>query len=162
MATFPISLQHFTGGQNVVEEAVTDDGLPKMLNDHDTAILAAAAAAADAALGSTGIDVMSGAVDLSAASAAVVLAADRKTTTNTGAGRAYTLPTFATAPDDWTHTFMQLSAHDLTITNAGTDTINGVDGTVVLNSAQEWAIVYKPPGATGWVSLSVAAPVISS
>lgn len=99
---------------------------------------------------------MSGAVDLSAATAAAVADANRRLITNSGAARTFTLPTFDDAPDGWEQMFISLDAatNELTIAVAGTDTINGVNGDIVLTTAaHEWVHVFKVPGATGWFAV---------
>ena len=106
-----------------------------------------------AALTSEDETVMSGAIDLSAATAAVIAAANRGLTTNIGAARTFTLPDFAAAPEGWEHTLISFdaAAFELTIAAAGSDTINAIAGDITLTTANhEWVKVFKVPGATGW------------
>lgn len=140
---FPLASDAFTGGGRLTTAQSSEgrDGAPLF----ELANAAAQSAEASAA--------MAGAVDLSAATAAVVAAANREVATNSGASRAFTLPDFADAPDGWEHTFVQLSAHTLTVTHAGTDTINGIAGDVSLAAIGDWCKVMKLSGATGWIMI---------
>lgn len=152
-AKFPLDSDAFSGGSRLTAQQASEgrDGSPlyELLNN------AAQSAEASGA--------MTGAVDLSVATAAVVAAANREVTTNAGAARAYTLPDFATAPDGWEHTFIDIDsniANTLTVTHAGTDTINGTAGDVVLNSEGEWCKVMKLAGATGWVMIGTGSGLV--
>lgn len=142
MSDLPVDPDHFIGGQRVTPIDTSEGGAPL------ASLVNAAAQSAEAS------EAMTGAIDLSAATAAVVKAASRKVTTNAGAARAYTLPDFASAPDGWEHTFISLDAatNEMTITHAGADTINGIAGDITLTTGlgHEWVKVFKAPGATGW------------
>lgn len=148
MSDFPINADHFVGGRRVTPVDTSEGGAPL------ASLLNAAGQSAESETA------MSGPVDLSAATADVVKAASRGLTTNSGASRAYTLPDFASAPDGWEHTFIQLTLHTLTVTHAGTDTINGVVGDLALDAAHEWCKVMKVPGASGWYAVSSSAPIV--
>ena len=107
------------------------------------------------------VAVLSASVDYSAATAAVIAAANRGLTTNTGAARSVTLPDFDSAPAGWEHTFIALDAqtNEFSIVHAGSDTINGVAGDVVMTtSAHEWVKVFKVAGASGWHVIGGTAP----
>lgn len=145
MSDLPVSETHFEGGQRVTPKDDSEGGAPlhSLIN----------------ALGqSLGEEVlaMSGAVDLSSLDEDELKAVNRRLVTNVGAARAFTLPDFATAPDGWEQTFISLDAatNELTIAAAGTDTINGIAGDIVLTTANhEWVKVAKLPGATGWFGI---------
>lgn len=144
---FPLSSDAFTGGGRLTAAQSSEgrDGAPLF------ELVNAAAQGAEASAA------MAGPVDLSAATAAVVAAANREVATNSGASRAFTLPDFAGAPDGWEHTFVQLSAHTLTVTHAGADTINDIAGDVALDAIGEWCKVMKLAGHTGWVMIGTSA-----
>lgn len=143
---FPLSSDAFSGGSRLTaqQESEGPDGAPlyDLLNQ--------------SVVSAEGASAMSAAVDLSAATAAVVAAANRQLTTNAGAARSFTLPTFDDAPAGWEHTFISLDAasNELTIAVDGSDTINGVNGDIVLTTAaHEWVKVFKVAGASGWYAI---------
>lgn len=142
MSDLPIPSEHFSGGARLTP-ADRSEGAPLY------SLLNAAAFSAESVVA------MSGAVDLSAADAATVAAANRRLVTNSGAARTFTLPVFADAPDHWEQTFISLdaNANELTISSAAT--INGVaTGVIVLTTAaHEWVKVMKIPGASGWFAI---------
>lgn len=145
---FPLESDAFSGGARLTAQQQSEGRASDQPPLYELMNRAAQSAEASGA--------MTGAVDLSAAPAAVVAAANREVTTNAGAARAYTLPDFASAPDGWEHTFIDIDsniANTLTVTHAGTDTINGTAGDVTLNSEGEWCKVMKLSGATGWVMI---------
>lgn len=143
---FPLASDAFTGAGRLTAAQSSEgrDGAPlfELLND---AALSAEAAGA-----------MAGNVDLSAASSAVIAAANRELSTNIGAARTFTLPDFAAAPDGWEHTLISFDAvtNELTIAAAGTDTINAIAGDITLTTANhEWVKVMKIAGASGWLAI---------
>lgn len=140
---FPLSPDTFSGGSRLTAQQ-DSEGVPLYDLLNQVAVSAESAAA------------LTGAIDYSAATAAVVAAANRGLTTNAGANRTVTLPTFATAPDGWEHTFMALdgATQNLVVAAAGADTINGVAGDIDLTTANhEWVKVFKVEGATGWYAI---------
>ena len=143
---FPLSSDAFTGGGRLTA-AQSSEGDAAPLVD----LLNGLAAGAD------GATAMSGALDLSAATAAIVAAANRQISTNTGTARTLTLPDFATAPDGWTHTMISYDAatNEFTVAAGGTDTINGIAGDIVMTTGlgHEWVTVMKVAGATGWFAI---------
>jgi len=150
---FPLSSDAFSGGSRLTaqQESEGPDAAPlyDLLNQ-----------SAQAAEGATAIGVN---IDFSAATAAVVAAANREVTTNAGAARTVTLPDFASAPDGWQHTFIDIDsniANTLTVIHAGTDTINGTAGDVELNSEGEWCKVMKVSGATGWIMIGTGTGLV--
>lgn len=140
---FPLKSDAFTGGGRLTAAQRSEgrDGAPlfELLNE--------------VARGAAGASALSASVDLSAASADVVAAANRGVSTNTGAARSLTLPDFASAPDGWEHTAIAFDASGFTVVHAGTDTINGIAGDLALAAAHQWAKVMKLPGATGWTAI---------
>lgn len=143
---FPLSSDAFTGGGRLTAQQASEgrDGAPlyDLLNQ--------------SAVSAEGVSAMSAAVDLSAATAAAVAAANRQLTTNAGSARTFTLPDFDDAPAGWEHTFISLDAasNELTIAAGGSDTINGVAGDIVLTTAaHEWVKVFKVDGASGWFAI---------
>lgn len=142
---FPLDSKAFSG-QKRLHAASADNstgGAPLY------SLLNSLAAGADAA------SALTGAVDLSAATAAVVASANREVSTNAGAARAYTLPDFDSAPDGWEHTFIAIDggSNTFTVTHAGTDTINGIVGDVALAANHAWCKVSKISGASGWTGI---------
>lgn len=141
MSDLPVKDTHFEGGQRVTPKDRSEGGAPLHL------LINALGQEAE------GILAMSAAVDLSSDTEDELKAVNRRLVTNAGAARAFTLPDFDTAPDGWEQTFISLDAltNELSIVHAGTDTINGIAGDIVLTTADhEWVKVAKVPGATGW------------
>jgi hypothetical protein len=143
---FPLSSDAFSGGARLTAQQSSEGDAPPLVD-----LLNGLAAGAD------GATALSGAVDYSAASAAVIAAANRQISTNAGAARTLTLPDFATAPDGWMHTMISYDAatQEYTIAAAGTDTINGIAGDIVLTTGlgHEWVQVMKVAGASGWFAI---------
>ena len=148
---FPVPSNAFTGGTQLTDaQRSSTSGRPALFELVNLAQLSAES-----------VVTMSGAIDLSAALPAVVAEANRRLITNTGAARTFTLPDFDGAPDGWEQMFISLDAatNELTIAVAGTDTINAVNGDVVLTTAaHEWVHVFKIPGATGWFATAGTLP----
>lgn len=142
---FPLESDAFSGGSRLTaqQESEGRDGAPL----YDLLNQAASSAEASEALAAN--------VDLSAATAAVVAAANRQVSTNSGAARTYTLPDFGDAPDGWEHTFIALdgASNTYSVDSAGADTINGVAGDLDLAADHEWAKVMKIPGTSGWTAI---------
>lgn len=150
MSNLPITSTHFEGGQRLTPIDTSEGGaaLASLLNSVASYAESASALAGD--------------LDLSAATAAAVKAANRGVTTNAGAARTLTLPDYAAAPDGWMHTMVDVDANiafSLTVVHAGTDTINGVAGDVTLNAQGEWVTVLKLAGAAGWTAIGGAGVV---
>lgn len=144
MSSFPLSTNpsHFEAGKNLTPIDESEGGPPL------------AALANELAQSSSASIVLAASTDYSAATADAVKAASRSTVTNTGSARAVTLPDFGNAPDGWTQTYIALDASGLTVVAAGADLINGINGTLTLALAHDWATVTKVPGAAGWLSQS--------
>lgn len=143
MSNLPLDPTYFEGARRISPIDPSEGGAPlaSLLNS--------------AGQSSEAVDALTGALDLSAATAAVVKAASRKTSTNIGAARAFTLPDFATAPDGWEHTFIALDgvSNTFTVTHAGSDTINGIAGDIPLVANHGWCKISKAPSATGWAGI---------
>ena len=145
---FPLESDAFSGGARLTAGQRSEGNASDLAPLYEALNAAAQSAEASGA--------MTGAVDLSAATDAVIAAANREVTTNAGAARTYTLPAYATAPDGWEHTFISLDAatNDMVIAAAGTDTINGVAGDITLTTTNyEWVKVMKLSGASGWTAI---------
>lgn len=142
---FPLKPNAFSGGSRLTsaDRSEGPDGAPlsELLNE--------ASRTADDATALTG------ALDLSAATAAVIASANRGVSTNVGAARTLTLPDFATAPDGWEHTAISFDGvtNTFSVDHAGTDTINGIAGDVDLVTNHAWIKVMKLPSATGWTAV---------
>jgi 5,10-methylene-tetrahydrofolate dehydrogenase/methenyl tetrahydrofolate cyclohydrolase len=150
MSNFPLSNDYFTGGQRLTPAQSSEGGAPlsQLLNSGAATYETAVATAIN--------------IDLSTASADIVKGASRGVTTNSGAPRTFTLPDYASAPDGWTHTMVDIDsniANTFIVIHAGTDTINGVAGDVTLNAQGEWVTVTKVTGASGWVAIGGAGVV---
>lgn len=148
MSNFPLKPDYFIGGQRVAPIDESEGGPPLALLINEVAQT------------SSSTEVLTGDVDYSAVpappltTAGVVQAANRRTITNAGSARAVTLPDFDEAPNGWTQTYIALDAAGLTVVAAGADTINGVNGTLTLALAHDWATVTKVSGAPGWLATS--------
>jgi hypothetical protein len=140
---FPLKPDAFSGGSRLTaaQRSEGPDGAPlsELLNE--------------AARGADDASALTGSVDLSAATAAVVASANRGVSTNAGAARSLTLPDYASAPDGWEHTAIAFDASGFTVIHAGTDTINGIAGDVALAAAHQWVKVMKLSSASGWTAI---------
>lgn len=143
MSDFPLDSNYFVGGQRItpIDDSEGGAALSSLLNASSMSVETELA--------------LTGNVDYSAATAAVIQAANRSISTNSGAGRSVTLPDFATAPEGWEHAFLAIDggSNTLSVVHAGTDTINGVAGDISLNANQAWCRVIKLPDASGWLAL---------
>lgn len=146
MSNLPVISEHFSGGARLTA-ADRSEGVPlyELLNS----------------LGMTveSVTAMSANVTLAAATDAVIKAASRGLSTNTGTARTYTLPPFATAEVGWQRTFLALDGNTnaFTVARAGTDTINGATS-YVLEHDQDSVVIMKVSGATDWVAVGTTPP----